>query len=93
MKKLQEINTIDAKNNNNTSSQFSLPSEFKEKYNVLYHTEITLEEEGVAEAVCALALKYLVYAQQQEWSKSSTQNKSWETREWEQWMLHHFENI
>ena len=30
---MQELNTANAKNSNNTSSGFSLPSEFKEKWN------------------------------------------------------------
>ena len=40
IKKLQELNTVNAKNNNNTSSQFSLPSEFKEKWNELVTEQI-----------------------------------------------------
>lgn len=40
VKKLQEINTANAKNTNNTSSQFSLPSEFKEKWNELVSEKI-----------------------------------------------------
>lgn len=36
------MNTLNAKNSNNTSSKFSLPSEFKEKWNELV-TELILD--------------------------------------------------
>ena len=37
---MQEINTANAKNTNNTSSSFSLPSEFKETWNELVSEKI-----------------------------------------------------
>lgn len=40
IKQLQDINTANAKNTNNTSSQFSLPSEFKEKWNEMVSEQI-----------------------------------------------------
>ena len=40
VKELQEINMSNAKCTNNTSSQFSLPSEFKEKWNELVSEKI-----------------------------------------------------
>ena len=40
IKALQEINTLNAKNRNNTSSAFTLPSEFKSAWDVLVNEHI-----------------------------------------------------
>ena len=40
IKQLQELNTVNAKNSNNTSSEFTLPSEFKEAWTQLVSEKI-----------------------------------------------------